>query len=59
MGDIPVALMAYRFRRLVPERSGPNNLERWFGGIEQRAAFKAARPRYSVCLKMRGDVGAG
>lgn len=40
MGDIPVALMAYRFRRLVPERSGLNNLERWFGGIEQRAAFK-------------------
>jgi glutathione S-transferase len=40
IGDIPVALMAYRFRRLVPERSGLNNLERWFSGIEQRAAFK-------------------
>jgi glutathione S-transferase len=40
MGDIPPALMAYRFRRLVPERSGLDNLERWFRGIEQRPAFK-------------------
>ena len=40
IGDIPVALVAYRFRRLVPERSGLDNLERWFTGIEQRAAFK-------------------
>jgi glutathione S-transferase len=40
MGDIPAALMAYRFRRLVPERSGLQNLERWFTAIEQRPAFK-------------------
>jgi glutathione S-transferase len=40
MGDIPVALMAYRFRRLVPERSPLNHLERWFAAIEQRPAFK-------------------
>jgi len=40
MGDIPVALMAYRFRRLVPEREGLDNLERWFTAIEQRPAFK-------------------
>jgi glutathione S-transferase len=40
MGDIPVALVAYRFRRLVPERTGLDNLERWFGSIEQRPAFK-------------------
>src|SRR5262249_1338741 len=40
MGDIPVALMAYRFRRLVPERPALKNLERWFTGIEQRPAFK-------------------
>jgi glutathione S-transferase len=40
MGDIPVALMAYRFRRLVPEREGLDNLERWFTTIEQRPAFK-------------------
>jgi glutathione S-transferase len=40
MGDIPVALTAYRYRRLVPDRSGLDNLERWYGGIEQRPAFK-------------------
>jgi glutathione S-transferase len=40
MGDIPVALMAYRFRRLVPERPALENLERWFAQIEQRPAFK-------------------
>jgi glutathione S-transferase len=40
MGDIPVALMAYRFRRLVPEREGLDNLEHWFTTIEQRPAFK-------------------
>ena len=40
MGDIPVALMAYRFRRLVPERPPLGNLERWFAQIEQRPVFK-------------------
>jgi glutathione S-transferase len=40
MGDIPAALMAYRFRLLVPERSGFDNLERWFGSIDERPAFK-------------------
>ena len=40
MGDIPVALMAYRFRRLVPERPALDQLERWFAAIEQRPAFK-------------------
>jgi glutathione S-transferase len=40
MGDIPVALVTYRFRRLVPERKGLDNLERWFTAIEQRPAFK-------------------
>ena len=40
MGDIPVALMAYRFRRLVPERPPLEHLERWFAAIEQRPAFK-------------------
>ncbi len=40
MGDIPVALMAYRFRRLVPERPALHHLERWFAAIEQRPAFE-------------------
>ncbi len=40
MGDIPVALMAYRFRRLTDERTGIDNVERWFAEIEVRPAFK-------------------
>jgi glutathione S-transferase len=40
MGDIPVALITYRFRRLVPDRPGLDHLERWFTAIEQRPAFK-------------------
>jgi glutathione S-transferase len=40
MGDIPVAVMTYRFRRLMPERSGLDHLERWFTAIKQRPAFK-------------------
>jgi glutathione S-transferase len=40
MGDIPVGLIAYRFRRLVPERTGLDNFERWFTGLEQRSAFQ-------------------
>ena len=39
-GDIPVGLMAYRYCRLVPERSGLDNLERWYRSLEQRPAFK-------------------
>jgi len=40
MGDIPVGLITYRYRRLVPDRPVFANLERWFGGLEQRPAFK-------------------
>jgi glutathione S-transferase len=40
IGDIPVALVTYRFRRLAPEHPKFNNLERWYAGIEQRPAFK-------------------
>jgi glutathione S-transferase len=42
MGDIPIALTAYRFRRLVPEaqRQGMPHLDRWYQAIEQRAPFK-------------------
>jgi glutathione S-transferase len=41
MGDIPVGLIAYRYRALVPERPALPNLERWFGAIEKRDAFRA------------------
>src|SRR5918998_2139753 len=40
MGDIPVGVMAYRFRQLVPERPPLNNLERWYAAIATRPAFR-------------------
>jgi len=40
MGDIPVALVTYRFRRLAPEYPKFNTLNRWYAAVEQRPAFK-------------------
>ncbi len=40
-GDIPVGVMAYRYRQLVPERPALPNFERWYGTIAARPAFKA------------------
>jgi glutathione S-transferase len=40
MGDIPVGVMAYRFRELCPDRPELKNLERWYASIAQRQAFK-------------------
>jgi glutathione S-transferase len=40
MGDIPVGVMAYRFRQLCPDRPALNNLERWYAALQKRAAFK-------------------
>lgn len=41
MGDIPVALITYRFRRLVPEgRPDLQYLERWYAQIERRTPFQ-------------------
>jgi glutathione S-transferase len=39
MGDIPVGVMAYRFRALCPERPNLPHLERWYAEIEKRPAF--------------------
>jgi len=39
-GDIPVGIIAYRFRQLVPERPALPNFERWYGEISSRQAFK-------------------
>jgi glutathione S-transferase len=38
-GDIPVGVMAYRYRQLVPNRPSTPHLERWFGLISKRKAF--------------------
>lgn len=39
-GDIPAAVMANRYRQLVPERPPFRNFERWFAAIAGRPAFK-------------------
>lgn len=38
-GDIPVGVMAYRYRQLVPGRPATPHLERWFAAISKRKAF--------------------
>jgi glutathione S-transferase len=40
-GDIPVGIMAYRYRQLVPDRPALPNFERWYGAIAARPAYKA------------------
>jgi len=39
-GDIPVAVMAYRYRQLVPDRPPLPHFERWYAAIAARPAFK-------------------
>jgi glutathione S-transferase len=39
-GDIPVGIIAYRFRQLVPERPPLPNFERWYAAISARQPFK-------------------
>lgn len=41
MGDIPIAVMSYRYRELVPERPAFANFERWYAAIAARPAFRA------------------
>jgi glutathione S-transferase len=38
-GDIPVGVMCYRYRQLVPGRPPTPNLDRWYDAIAQRKAF--------------------
>jgi glutathione S-transferase len=40
MGDMPVGIMTYRFRQLVPERPPLPSLERWYADLQKRAAFR-------------------
>src|SRR6476619_8231727 len=39
-GDIPVGIMCYRYRALVPGRPATPNLDRWYDAISSRQAFK-------------------
>jgi glutathione S-transferase len=38
-GDIPVGVMCYRYRQLVPGRPPTPNLDRWYETIAKRKAF--------------------
>jgi glutathione S-transferase len=40
MGDIPVGIMAYRYRQLVPERPALPDFERWYADLQKRPAFR-------------------
>ena len=39
-GDIPVAIMCYRYVQLVPDRPATPNLDRWYATVSSRPAFK-------------------
>ena len=39
-GDIPVGVMCYRYRQLVPGRPPTPNLDRWYDAIASRKAFQ-------------------
>jgi glutathione S-transferase len=40
MGDIPISVMSYRYRELVPERPAFPNFERWYAAVAERKAFR-------------------
>jgi glutathione S-transferase len=40
MGDIPIAVMSYRYRQLVTDRPTLPNFERWYAAIALRPAFR-------------------
>jgi glutathione S-transferase len=39
-GDIPVGVMCYRYRQLVPDRPKTPHLDRWYDAITSRKAFQ-------------------
>ena len=39
-GDIPVGVMCYRYRQLVPDRPKTPNLDRWYDAIAKRKPFQ-------------------
>ena len=39
-GDIPVGVMCYRYRQLVPGRPPTPNLDRWYDAISKRQPFQ-------------------
>ena len=39
-GDIPLGIMIYRYMQLIPERPPTRDLDRWYGAISARPAFR-------------------
>ncbi len=39
LAHIPLGIMAYRFRQLVPDRPALSNFDRWYAAIAARPAF--------------------
>jgi glutathione S-transferase len=39
-GDIPVAVMCYRYIQLIPDRAATPNLDRWSAAVSSRKAFQ-------------------
>lgn len=39
-GDIPVAIICYRYVQLVPDRPATPHLDRWYAAVSSRQAFK-------------------
>jgi glutathione S-transferase len=39
-GDIPLGIMCYRYRQLVPDRPATPHLDRWYDAISSRRAFQ-------------------
>jgi len=39
-GDIPVGVMCYRYRALVPDRPATPNLDRWYDALAKRKPFQ-------------------
>jgi hypothetical protein len=40
MGDIPLAIMAHRYLFLFPDLPPLRNLQRWYGVVTARQAFR-------------------
>ena len=47
-GDIPVGVMCYRYRQLVPDRPTTPNLDRWYDAICQAQGVPGSRRQHSA-----------
>lgn len=40
VADIPIGVMAFRYKKLIPESPAYANVDRWYAAISQRPAFR-------------------